>query len=42
VAADIEAYAASQALALRRLSAYLPVVQSSAERDAWCAAHWND
>jgi Family of unknown function (DUF5995) len=39
VAADIEAYAASQARLLKRLTAYLPVVQSSAERDAFCAAN---
>jgi hypothetical protein len=39
VAADIEAYAASQAEALRRGSAYLPVVQSSAARDAYCSTH---
>jgi Family of unknown function (DUF5995) len=38
VAADIERYAASQAVMIRRLLAYLPT-QSSAERDAWCAVH---
>ena len=39
VAADIEAYAGSQAKALRRGSAYLPGVQSSAARDAYCSAN---
>ena len=39
VAQDIEAYAASQAEGLRRSTAYLPGVQSSAARDAYCAAH---
>lgn len=39
VAADIETYAASQAEALRRSTAYLPTVQSSASRDAYCAVN---
>jgi hypothetical protein len=39
VAADIEAYAASQARAIATGSAYLPGVQSSAPRDAYCAVH---
>jgi len=39
VVASIEQYAAEQANLIRRLTAYLPVVQSSAQRDAWCAAH---
>jgi len=39
VAADIEAYAASQAETLRRSTAYLPAVQSSATRDAYCSTH---
>jgi hypothetical protein len=38
VAADIEAYAASQAQLIRRLTAY-PPWQSSAARDAWCSEH---
>lgn len=37
VTTDIEAYAASQAVLLRRATAYLPVFQSSAARDAYCA-----
>jgi hypothetical protein len=41
VAADIEAYAASQAETLRATYAYLPV-QNSATRDAYCAVHHND
>jgi hypothetical protein len=39
VAASIEAYAASEAEAIRAATSYLPVVQSSKERDAFCAAH---
>lgn len=39
VAAEIEDYAASQAEGIRRSTAYLPVVQSSAARDAYCSAH---
>ena len=39
VAADIEAYAASQARAIATGSAYVPGVQSSAARDAYCAVH---
>jgi hypothetical protein len=39
VAADIEAYAAAQARSIVVGSAYLPVVQSSAARDAYCAVH---
>jgi Family of unknown function (DUF5995) len=39
VAADIEAYAATQARAIATGSAYLPGVQSSAARDAYCAVH---
>ena len=39
VAQEIEAYAASQAEGLRRSTAYLPGVQNSAARDAYCAAH---
>jgi hypothetical protein len=38
VAADIEAYAASQAQLIRRLVAYLPG-QTSAARDAYCAVN---
>jgi Family of unknown function (DUF5995) len=38
VAADIEAYAASQAQLLRAASAY-PIGTTSAARDAYCAAH---
>jgi hypothetical protein len=38
VAADIEAYAASQAATLRSLTAY-PPGQNSARRDAYCAAN---
>jgi hypothetical protein len=41
VAADIEAYAVSQAETLRASNAYLPL-QSSATRDAYCAQHHND
>lgn len=37
VTEQIEAYAASQALLLRRATAYLPLLQSSAARDAFCA-----
>ena len=39
VAADIERYAASQALLIRSLSAYVAPVQTSAPRDAFCAVH---
>ena len=39
VARDIEGYAASQAEGLRRSTAYLPAVQSSAARDAYCSTH---
>ena len=39
VAQDIERYAASQAEGLRRSTAYLPGVQSSAARDAYCSTH---
>ena len=38
VALSIETYAATQAEAIRRASAYLAPVQSSAHRDAYCAA----
>ena len=38
VAADIEAYAASQALTLRRATAYAPLA-TSRQRDAYCAAN---
>jgi hypothetical protein len=41
VAAEIEAYAASQAQALRAAYAYGPL-RSSAARDAYCAAHHDD
>jgi len=39
VAAQIEAYAAAQALILRQATAYLPALQSSAARDAFCAVN---
>ena len=39
VAADIEAYAAAQARTIAAGSAYLPGVQSSAARDAYCAVN---
>jgi len=39
VAASIEAYAASQAETIRAATSYVPLVQSSKERDAFCAAH---
>ena len=39
VAAEIEGYAASQAETIRRSTSYLPGVQSSAARDAYCSAH---
>jgi hypothetical protein len=39
VAADIERYAASQALLIRSLSAYLAPLQTSAPRDAFCAVN---
>jgi Family of unknown function (DUF5995) len=39
VAADIEAYAASQAQLLRRLTAYLSPLQDTRMRDAFCAAN---
>lgn len=39
VAAEIEDYAASQAETLRRSGGYLPGVQSSAARDAYCSTH---
>ena len=39
VAERIEEYATSQALALKALNRYPPLVASSAERDAYCAAH---
>lgn len=39
VAADIEAYAASQAQLIRASTAYVPLLQNSASRDAYCAAH---
>jgi hypothetical protein len=39
VAAEIEAYAASQALLIRRLTAYVPYLQNSEPRDAFCAAN---
>ena len=39
VTAEIEAYAASQALLLQRATAYLPALQSSDARDAYCADH---
>jgi len=39
VAADIERYAASQALLIRSLASYLAPVQTSAARDAFCAVN---
>jgi Family of unknown function (DUF5995) len=39
VASEIEAYAATQARAIATGSAYVPGVQSSAARDAYCAVH---
>ena len=39
VAADIERYAASQAEILRRAQGYVPLVQNSTARDAYCATH---
>ncbi len=39
VEAEIEAQAAAQAEVLRTARTYVPGLQSSAERDAWCAAH---
>jgi hypothetical protein len=39
VAASIEAYAATQAEMIRSGTAYVPLVQNSKERDAFCAAH---
>jgi hypothetical protein len=42
VAASIESYAASQALEIRAGSAYVPLLQNSQARDAYCAAHHND
>ena len=40
VAQNIEAYAASQALAIRSGTQYLPLSGGSAARDAYCAIHW--
>jgi hypothetical protein len=37
IAEEIDAYAAGQALMIRRLTAYLPGLQNSAQRDAYCA-----
>lgn len=42
VEASIEAYAAEMARLIREQSAYHPPLTTSAARDAWCAAHWND
>jgi uncharacterized protein DUF5995 len=42
VAQQIEATAAAQAQALVLTNSYVPLVQSSAGRDAYCAAHFND
>ena len=39
IAADIEAYAASQARTLRSLTAYLSPLQDTRARDAFCAEH---
>jgi Family of unknown function (DUF5995) len=39
VAAEIESYAASQALSIRTGTAYAPILQSSRARDAYCAVH---
>ena len=39
VPAEVEACAVSQALLLRRATAYLPTLQSSAARDAFCTDH---
>jgi hypothetical protein len=39
IAADIEQYAASWALLIKRAAAYLAPLQNSAARDAWCAAN---
>jgi hypothetical protein len=41
VEARIESTAEVRALAIRNATAYLPVVQSSRSRDAYCAAHRN-
>jgi uncharacterized protein DUF5995 len=39
VAADIERYAASQAVLIRSLASYLAPLQTSAPRDAFCSLH---
>ena len=40
VAQEIEGYAASQALAIRTATQYLPFTGGSTARDAYCATHW--
>jgi hypothetical protein len=40
VAQEIEGYAASQARTIRAATRYLPLLGSSAARDAFCATHW--
>ena len=42
VAQQIEATAATEAQTLLIANSYVPLVQSSADRDACCAAHFND
>jgi hypothetical protein len=42
VAAEIEATATSRAIAIRGATTYLPFIDSTAERDAYCQAHHND
>jgi hypothetical protein len=40
VAQQIEAYAASQAFAIRSATQYPPLSGGSATRDAYCSTHW--